>query len=70
MLDALELDLDKEISEYYQGFLIECQNKDFSNLIEVHKNQLLEYSTQEDELASKYLDVYDFCLATEEKEKR
>lgn len=62
--------LDKEISEYSQGFLIESQYKDFSNLIEVHKNQLLEYSTQEDELASKYLDVYDFRLATEEKEKR
>lgn len=39
-------------------------------LIEVHKNQLLEYSTLEDELASKYLDVYDFRLATEEEEKR
>lgn len=39
-------------------------------MIEVHKNLLLEYSTPEDELASKYLDVYGFCLATEEEEKK
>ncbi len=31
MLVALELNLDKEISEYYQRFLIEWQNEDFSN---------------------------------------
>lgn len=64
----IAVELDREVNEYYQGFLDELQNEDFSNLIGVHKEPLLEYATAPAEIKG-YLEVDDYRLATEQEEK-
>ncbi|GAQ19461.1 hypothetical protein OPHB3_3430 [Oceanobacillus picturae] len=63
-----KLDLDKEINERYQGFLSEWKRRDFSNLIEVHKDLLHEYANPMDG-TEQYLEVDDYRLATKEEEE-
>ncbi|MFD1363406.1 hypothetical protein [Lentibacillus salinarum] len=62
------LELDAETHEYFQEFLTEWENGDFSNLIEVHKTFLLEVSNPPEELRD-FLEVDNYRLATEEEEQ-
>ncbi|WP_077596125.1 DUF6241 domain-containing protein [Oceanobacillus kimchii] len=65
-LDDLEKEsvIDEKTNDYYQEFLDEWLNDDFSNLIKVHKELLSKVSSNKD-----YLEVDDLELATEEQEQ-
>lgn len=62
------LAVDEEIIEYYQEFLTDWQNGDYSELIEIHKDLLSDIAIQS-EITESYLSADDLELATKEQEE-
>ena len=59
---------DKETTEYYQDFLSDWQDGDYSELIEIHKDLLNDIAVPS-EVIEDYLAADDLTLATKEQEE-